>query len=232
MPTFTYRGVNAAGGQIRAEISAADERTAARQLRSQGIIVQTLAVKRAPAVGFSLAQLPLLSSFLGGVRSKDVAVFSRQFATMIAAGLPLVQCLQTLGLQVERKPFQEIIGKVAADVESGSTLSEGMARFPNVFNELYVNLVHVGETGGVLDSMLARLSTYLEKAQALRHRVQMAVIYPALVILVAILVVTFLMIFVIPSTGSLDVKVQRSSHRRAVLQGDAGAGRKPHRTRV
>jgi len=206
MPTFTYRGVNAAGGQIRAEISAADERTAARQLRSQGIIVQTLAVKRAPAVGFSLAQLPLLSSFLGGVRSKDVAVFSRQFATMIAAGLPLVQCLQTLGLQVERKPFQEIIGKVAADVESGSTLSEGMARFPNVFNELYVNLVHVGETGGVLDSMLARLSTYLEKAQALRHRVQMAVIYPALVILVAILVVTFLMIFVIPIFAAFFTK--------------------------
>ena len=206
MPTFMYRGVNAAGGQIRAEISAADERTAARQLRSQGIIVQTLAVKRAPAVGFSLAQLPLLSSFLGGVRSKDVAVFSRQFATMIAAGLPLVQCLQTLGLQVERKPFQEIIGKVAADVESGSTLSEGMARFPNVFNELYVNLVHVGETGGVLDSMLARLSTYLEKAQALRHRVQMAVIYPALVILVAILVVTFLMIFVIPIFAAFFTK--------------------------
>jgi len=168
--------------------------------------VQTLAVKRAPAVGFSLAQLPLLSSFLGGVRSKDVAVFSRQFATMIAAGLPLVQCLQTLGLQVERKPFQEIIGKVAADVESGSTLSEGMARFPNVFNELYVNLVHVGETGGVLDSMLARLSTYLEKAQALRHRVQMAVIYPALVILVAILVVTFLMIFVIPIFAAFFTK--------------------------
>ena len=206
MPTFTYRGVNAAGGQIRAEISAADERTAARQLRSQGIIVQTLAVKRAPAVGFSLAQLPLLSSFLGGVRSKDVAVFSRQFATMIAAGLPLVQCLQTLGLQVERKPFQEIIGKVAADVESGSTLSEAMGRFPNVFNELYVNLVHVGETGGVLDSMLARLSTYLEKAQALRHRVQMAVIYPALVILVAILVVTFLMIFVIPIFAAFFTK--------------------------
>jgi len=206
MPTFTYRGVNAAGGQIRAEISAADERTAARQLRSQGIIVQTLAVKRAPAVGFSLAQLPLLSSFLGGVRSKDVAVFSRQFATMIAAGLPLVQCLQTLGLQVERQHFQEIIGKVAADVESGSTLSEAMGRFPNVFNELYVNLVHVGETGGVLDSMLARLSTYLEKAQALRHRVQMAVIYPALVILVAILVVTFLMIFVIPIFAAFFTK--------------------------
>ncbi len=161
-------------------------------------MVQNLAVKRAAAGGSSLTQLPILSSLFGGVRGKDVAVFSRQFATMIAAGLPLVQCLQTLGVQVERKRFQEVIGKVAGDVESGSTLSEAMARFPNVFNELYVNLVHVGETGGVLDSMLARLSTYLEKAQALRHRVQMAVIYPVLVILVAVMVVTFLMIFVIP----------------------------------
>ena len=198
MPTFTYRGVNAAGGQIRAEITATDERTAARQLRAQGIVVQNLAVKRAAASGSLLEQIPLLGNLFGGVRSKDVAVFSRQFATMIAAGLPLVQCLQTLGVQVERKGFQTIIAKVAGDVESGSTLSEAMTRFPSVFNELYVNLVHVGETGGVLDSMLARLSTYLEKAQALRHRVQMAVIYPVLVVLVAVMVVTFLMIFVIP----------------------------------
>jgi type IV pilus assembly protein PilC len=207
MPTFTYRGVNAAGGQIRAEITAADERTAARQLRSQGIVVQNLAVKRgAVGEGFSLSQLPIIGNLLGGVRGKDVAVFSRQFATMIAAGLPLVQCLQTLGVQVERKRFQEIIGRVAGDVESGSTLSESMSRFPNVFNELYVNLVAVGETGGVLDSMLSRLSTYLEKAQALRHRVQMAVIYPVLVILVAVLVVTFLMIFVIPIFASFFAK--------------------------
>ncbi|PYM53838.1 MAG: pilus assembly protein PilC [Candidatus Rokuibacteriota bacterium] len=129
-------------------------------------------------------------------------MFSRQFATMIAAGLPLVQCLQTLGVQVERKSFREIIAKVAGDVESGATLSEAMARFPKVFNELYVNLVAVGETGGILDSMLSRLSTYLEKAQALRHRVQMAVIYPALVVLVAFGVVAFLMIFVIPIFAS------------------------------
>ena len=198
MPIFTYKGVTVGGGQVRAEITAPDERSAARQLRSQGITVQNLTVKRAAPTQIGAANIPFLGRLLGAVRSKDISVFCRQFATMIAAGLPLVQCLQTLGIQAERKNFRDIIGKVAVDVESGSTLSEAMGRHPNVFNELFVNLVSVGETGGVLDAMLARLSTYLEKAQALRHRVQMAIVYPALVITIAILVVTFLLIFVIP----------------------------------
>lgn len=183
---------------MRAEITAPDERSAARQLRSQGIVVQNIAVKRGIGGKIELGDLPGLNILLGGVRGKDISVFSRQFATMIAAGLPLVQCLQTLGMQMERKRFQDIIAKVAYDVESGSTLSDALGRFPRVFDELYVNLVHVGETGGVLDSMLARLSTYLEKAQALKHRVQMAIVYPILVMTIAVLVVAFLMIFIIP----------------------------------
>ena len=198
MPNFTYRGVTSGGGQVRAEITAPDERSAARQLRSQGIVVQNIAVKRGAGGKIELGDLPGLSTLLGGVRGKDISVFSRQFATMIAAGLPLVQCLQTLGMQMERKRFQDIIAKVAYDVESGSTLSDALGRFPRVFDELYVNLVHVGETGGVLDSMLSRLSTYLEKAQALKHRVQMAIVYPILVMTIAVLVVAFLMIFIIP----------------------------------
>ena len=198
MPNFTYRGVTAAGGQVRAEITAPDERAAARQLRSQGIVVQNIAVKRGGGTSLSLGDVPGLNGLLGGVRGKDISVFSRQFATMIAAGLPLVQCLQTLGMQMERKGFQDIIAKVASDVESGSTLSDALGRFPRVFDELYVNLVHVGETGGVLDSMLSRLSTYLEKAQALKHRVQMAIVYPVLVMTIAVLVVAFLMVFIIP----------------------------------
>ena len=198
MPNFTYRGVTAGGGQVRAEITASDERAAARQLRSQGIVVQNIAVKRGAGGKTAFSDLPGIKALIGGVRGKDISVFSRQFATMIAAGLPLVQCLQTLGMQMERKRFQEIIAKVASDVESGSTLSESLGRFPRVFDELYVNLVHVGETGGVLDSMLSRLSTYLEKAQALKHRVQMAIVYPILVMTIAVLVVAFLMVFIIP----------------------------------
>jgi type IV pilus assembly protein PilC len=198
MPNFTYRGVTAGGGQVRAEISAPDERAAARQLRSQGIVVQNIAVKRGASSSFAIGEIPLLKGLIGGVRGKDISVFSRQFATMIAAGLPLVQCLQTLGMQMERKGFQDIIAKVAHEVEAGSTLSDALGRFPRVFDELYVNLVHVGETGGVLDSMLSRLSTYLEKAQALKHRVQMAVVYPILVMTIAVLVVAFLMVFIIP----------------------------------
>jgi type IV pilus assembly protein PilC len=198
MPNFTYRGVTAGGGQVRAEITASDERAAARQLRSQGIVVQNIAVKRGTGSKIDIGDLPGLKALVGGVRGKDISVFSRQFATMIAAGLPLVQCLQTLGMQMERKRFQDIIAKVAYEVESGSTLSDALGRFPRVFDELYVNLVHVGETGGVLDSMLSRLSTYLEKAQALRHRVQMAIVYPIMVMTIAVLVVAFLMIFIIP----------------------------------
>jgi type IV pilus assembly protein PilC len=198
MPDFTYRGVTAGGGRVRAEITAPDERAAARQLRSQGIVVQNIAVKRASVGDIELGDLPGLRGLVGGVRGKDISVFSRQFATMIAAGLPLVQCLQTLGAQMERKRFQDIIAKVASDVESGSTLSDALGRFPRVFDELYVNLVHVGEIGGVLDAMLSRLSIYLEKAQALKHRVQMAVVYPVLVMTIAVLVVAFLMVFIIP----------------------------------
>jgi type IV pilus assembly protein PilC len=198
MPTFTYKGLKSDGGAVAADITAADERAAARQLRSQGITVQSLAAKRAAGGALDLANLPVIGSFLGGVRSRDVSVFTRQFATMISAGLPLVQCLQALGQQAERKHFQEIIARVAADVESGSTLSEAMSRHPRVFDELYVNLVHVGEIGGVLDSMLARLAVYLEKSEALRHRVRTAMVYPILVITVAIGVVTFLLIFIIP----------------------------------
>jgi type IV pilus assembly protein PilC len=198
MPTFTYKGLMSDGGAVAAEITAADERAAARQLRSQGITVQSLAAKRAAAGSFDLANLPVIGSFLGGVRSRDVSVFTRQFATMISAGLPLVQCLQALGQQAERKRFQDIIARVAADVEGGATLSEAMSRHPKVFDELYVNLVHVGEIGGVLDSMLARLAIYMEKSEALKHRVRTALVYPILVITVALGVVTFLLIFIIP----------------------------------
>src|SRR4029453_5386073 len=128
MPNFTYRGITASGGQVRAEITAPDERAAARQLRSQGIVVQNIAAKRGASAGIEPAELPGLKGLVGGVRGKDGSLFSRQFATMIAAGLPLVQCLQTLGLQMERKRFQDIIAKGASDVESGSTLSDALGR--------------------------------------------------------------------------------------------------------
>jgi type IV pilus assembly protein PilC len=198
MPTFAYKGINSGGAAITAEITAPDERTAARQLRSQGITVQSLAPKRSAGGAFDITSIPVIGSLFGGVRTKDVTVFTRQFATMISAGLPLVQCLQALGSQAERKRFADIIARIASDVEGGSTLSEAMARHPKIFDELFVNLVHVGEIGGVLDAMLHRLSIYMEKAEALKHRVKMAMVYPILVVTVAIGVVSFLLVFVIP----------------------------------
>jgi type IV pilus assembly protein PilC len=200
MPTFTYRGVRADGGRVTADITAADERTAARQLRSQGIAVQAIGPARGTGErrGFDLANLPGVGWLFGAVRSKDVAVFSRQFATMIAAGLPLVQCLRALALEAERERLRHVINRVAEDVEAGITLSEAMGRHPRVFDNMYVSLVHVGEIGGVLDTILTRLSTYLEKSVALRRKVKMALIYPSVVVMVAVLVVTFILAFVIP----------------------------------
>lgn len=199
MPTFTYRGVRADGGRVAATITAADERTAARQLRAQGIAVQSIAAARGGAGETAgAAGLPLVGFLFGRVRLKDVALFCRQFATMISAGLPLVQCLRALAQEAERPRFRDIVTKVAGDVESGVTLSEALVRHPRAFDQMFCSLVGVGETGGVLDTVLNRLSTYLEKSVALRRKVRTAMIYPSVVVSVAIMVVVFILTFVIP----------------------------------
>jgi type IV pilus assembly protein PilC len=188
---FVYRGVAAGGAQVSGELEAQDPRGAARQLRDRQIRVITVAPKRESAlkVSFRLG---------GGVKGKHITVFSRQFSTMISAGLPLVQCLESLATQAESKHFGDIITKIADDVKGGTTLSDAMRKHPKVFNELYVNLVKVGETGGVLDTVLNRLSGYLEKAMALKRKVRMALMYPATVMIVAVVVVIFILTFVIP----------------------------------
>jgi type IV pilus assembly protein PilC len=187
---------------VAAHIPAAAERTAAGPLRALGCAAQSRAAARgaaAPAEArHGLAGLPLIGSLFGRVRLKDVALFSRQFATMISAGLPLVQCLRALAAEAERERFRDIIQRVATDVEAGVTLSEALARHPKAFDTMYVSLVSVGETGGVLDTVLGRLSTYLEKSVALRRKVRMAMIYPSVVVFVAIVVVAFILTFVIP----------------------------------
>jgi len=191
MPMFVYRGVAAGGAQVRGELEAQDPRGAARQLRDRQIRVINVSPKREAGlkVGFRLG---------GRVKGKHIAVFSRQFSTMISAGLPLVQCLEALASQAESKLFGGIITKIADDVKGGATLSDAMRKHPKAFNELYVNLVKVGETGGVLDTVLNRLSGYLEKAMALRQKVRMAMLYPATVLFVAVVVVAFILAFVIP----------------------------------
>jgi type IV pilus assembly protein PilC len=134
-----------------------------------------------------------------GVSINDIVIFTRLFATMIDAGLPIVQCLEILSTQSENKRFGKILSQVRANVEGGLTLSDSMRRFPKIFDNLFVNLVAAGEAGGILDTILQRLSTYMEKAQKLRRQIKGAMGYPITVLCIAALVVTVLLTKVIPT---------------------------------
>jgi type IV pilus assembly protein PilC len=172
-------------------VEAATEAAAMMQLRAQSIIPVSVKPKAARSgSGFSL--------FKKGVGTRELVVFTRQFATMIDAGLPLVQCLDIQAEQQENKSFGETLGRVKNDVEQGSTFAESLAKHPRVFDDLYVNLVTAGEIGGVLDTILNRLSTYLEKADSLKRKVKSAMVYPVTVMVIAMGVLALLLVKVIP----------------------------------
>jgi len=138
-----------------------------------------------------------------GVSTKELAVFTRQFSTMINSGLPLVQCLDILAKQAESDNFKRIVAGTMRDVESGSTLADALSKHPSVFSDLYVNMVEAGETGGVLDVILARLATYLEKMNTLKRKIRGAMTYPAVVFFVTIVATVFMLIFIIPTFAKL-----------------------------
>ncbi len=141
---------------------------------------------------------------LGGkIKDKDIVVFTRQFSTMINAGLPLVQALEILSTQVENKKFGSIIAQIKTDVESGLTYADALKKHPRVFSELYVNMVAAGEAGGVLDTILNRLAAYIEKAMKLKKKVKGAMVYPAVVTSVAVLVIVIIMLFVVPTFSKM-----------------------------
>ena len=196
MPTFTYTVRTAAGATQRGQIDAADRRAAALALRQRQLIVTSL---RARPRNLTI-NLPGLTS---GVAAVDLVVFTRQFATMISSGLPLVQCLDTLGRQIPNKRLGEIVMQVKADVEAGASFTEALRKQPQVFGDFYVNMVEAGEAGGVLDTILTRLAVYLEKSRALRGKVKGAMAYPAAIVAVAVLVMIFMLIYVIPIFADL-----------------------------
>ncbi len=141
---------------------------------------------------------------LGGkIKDKDIVVFTRQFSTMINAGLPLVQALEILSTQVENKKFGSTIAQIKTDVESGLTYADALKKHPRVFSELYVNMVAAGEAGGVLDTILNRLAAYIEKAMKLKKKVKGAMVYPAVVTSVAVLVIVIIMLFVVPTFSKM-----------------------------
>src|ERR1700676_1958311 len=194
MPVFTYRGTNRSGGNVSGEVTATSKAELQNLLRRQQITPTKTSEKR------NEFNLP---TFGAGVNGKELAIFTRQFSVMIDAGLPLVQCLEILASQQENKTFQKVLTATRAQVEGGSTLSTAMRSSPKVFDPLYTNMVEAGETGGILDTILQRLSTYIEKNVKLQRAVKSALVYPIGVLTIAGLVITLLLWKVVPIFATL-----------------------------
>jgi len=194
MPVFTFRGTNRTGATVTGEQTAVNKTELVNTLRRQQIKVTKMSEK---GKEFNLP------TFGGGVDAKELAVFTRQFSVMIDAGLPLVQCLEILANQQENKAFQQVLTGTRAAVEGGSTLSASMRQYDKVFDTLYVNLVEAGETGGILDTILQRLSSYIEKNVKLKRAVKSALVYPIAVLVVAAAVIVLLLWKVVPIFATL-----------------------------
>ncbi len=190
MATFAYMGRTKSGAVKKGELVAKSRDEAVEQLRKQSVVVTSLEEKAAKE-GFSFK----LGS---GVSEKDLVVFTRQFGTMINAGLPLIQCLEILSTQSENAALRKSVGEVKGQVEGGSTFSDALRKHPKIFDDLYVNMVHAGEVGGLLDTILGRLSKHIEKAMKLKGQIKSALVYPAAIVGIAGIVITVLMIWVIP----------------------------------
>src|SRR6202161_1964418 len=189
MPVYTYKGTNKAGTSVSGEMSATSKSEAQNQLRRQQITPKKMSEK---GKEFNMPQ------FGGSVSAKELAIFTRQFSVMIDAGLPLVQCLEILAGQQENKTFQKILNGTGASGEGGSTLSAAMKQYDKVFDALYYNMVEAGETGGILDTILQRLSSYIEKNVKLKRAVKSAMIYPIAVLGIAGAVIILLLWKVVP----------------------------------
>ncbi len=193
MPMYKWEGI-ARNGQMKSGTREAPNEAAVLQF----LRAQQIRPKKIKSSAASNLDMNIKIPGLGGVSQKDVVIFSRQFATMIDAGLPLVQCLDILSSQAENPEFKKILKEVQVDVEGGSTFADALKRHPKVFDSLYSNLVAAGEIGGVLDVVMVRIANYLEKAAKLKAQVKSAMVYPSVILVVAIVVITVLLVFVIP----------------------------------
>jgi type IV pilus assembly protein PilC len=191
---FQWSGKTTKGVIESGEITAATKDEVIAQLRKRNITATVVIEKpkKVSKIGFG-----------GKVKDKDIVVFTRQFATMIDAGLPLVQALEILSTQVENKSFSKVLAQVKIDVESGSTYADALKKHPRVFSELYGNMVAAGEAGGILDTILNRLAAYIEKSMKLKKKVKGAMVYPAVVSSIAVMVIAVIMIFVVPTFSKM-----------------------------
>ncbi len=197
MPKFNWEARTRTGGTQKGVIEAATVDMVEAQLKRYGF---SNIVIKAESKGFSF-KLPKIGG--GRIDEKNLVIFTRQFSTMIDAGLPLVQCLEFLASQQENKPFQEILYKVKDSVESGSTFADALAKHPKAFDQLFVNLVAAGEIGGILDTILSRLAAYIEKSMKLKKQIKGAMVYPITILSIALVVVGVILVFVIPTFAKM-----------------------------
>ena len=200
MATFQWQGVSARGEVLTGEMEAPTRDAVLVRLRSQRI--QPIPAKIRER-GRGLSREITIPGFGESVRPRDVVIFTRQLATMIDAGLPIVQCLDILAAQSPNKKFRNIIRQIKEEVESGSTFTDALRKHGKLFDDLYVNMVAAGEVAGILDTILHRLAGYMEKAQKLKSKIKGAMIYPATIVTVAVGVTAVLLIFVIPVFAEL-----------------------------
>ena len=190
MPTFAYKARAANGTIVSGVIDAPEEKAAFERLKAQKL--NPLEVGRKKVGGL----LGFLKS--SKIPTKEIAIFSRQLATLNGSGVPIVQGLSILESQMQSKAFREVIGAVRADIESGLSISEGLKKHPNAFSKLYISMIKAGETGGLLNEILERLSMYLEKAEALKAKIKSAMMYPVVILVVCSSITIFLLVWVIP----------------------------------
>jgi type IV pilus assembly protein PilC len=190
LPVWTWEGKTRSGEVKKGQMEAADEASVQQRLRAMAL--QNVKIRKKSQINFKLPGI-------GGITQKDLVIFTRQFATMIDAGLPLVQCLDILASQLDNLAFRDVLTKVKVKVESGSTLADALKDHPKVFEVLYVQLIAAGEIGGILDTILNRLAAYIEKNEKLKGKVKSAMVYPTIVLCVAIGVTVVLLLFVTPT---------------------------------
>ena len=202
MATFTFQAMNSGGDEVRDEIEATSQEEAVEKIRGLGLYPTAVRLKAADRSAAPAARVAKPTAkrgiTIGGVSNKQLCLFTRQLSTLQDAGLPLVRSVRILGGQLKPGLLKNVLEEVAEDVESGSSFSEALAKHPRVFDRLYVNMVRAGEAGGVLDTILARLADFKEKARQLRAKIIGAMVYPVAVVTIAVGIVTLIMIVIVP----------------------------------
>src|SRR3954454_3309915 len=203
MPTFKYEAMDTSGGEVKDSVEAMSEEEAQQKIRNMGYFVTKITEVASKGKGKGKKRAPGKRKkgktfTLGGVSSKKLCTFTRQFSTLQDAGLPVLRSLRILEHQMKPGVLKNALMDVVDDVESGSSLSEAFAKHPKCFDRLYVNMVKAGEAGGALETILKRLADFKEKAQSLKRKITGAMVYPVVVILTAVAILTFIMLFIIP----------------------------------